>query len=83
MNKKQNSLKHNDGRLHRPASVNDNHEPFPQSQTSIAPTAPTPSAKARLRRTWPLALVVIGLGLTLAWLSIVGYGLIKLVQLTM
>ena len=32
------------------------------------------------RPVWPLALIVLGLALTLAWLSIVGYGLIKLVE---
>ena len=32
------------------------------------------------RPVWPLVLIVLGLGLTLAWLSIVGYGLIKLVE---
>ena len=70
--KKQKSPKHNYEELHRPAPVNDNQEPFQPPQIS--------AAESRFRRIWPLAVIMLGLALTLAWLSIMGYGLIKLIE---
>ena len=41
-----------------------------------------PKAKPFFYRIWPPVMVVFGLGLTAAWTSLLGYGLVKLVEFT-
>jgi hypothetical protein len=55
-----------------------------QTQTAVEVTADLPSAStARLLfyPIWPRALIAFGLALTSAWTCLLGYGLIKLVEL--
>jgi hypothetical protein len=33
-----------------------------------------------VHRIWPTAVVVIGLGLTVVWIGVLGFGLIKIIQ---
>ena len=49
-----------------------------------APVVDKPSAPAAtpvIQRIWPIAVLVIGVELTAAWICFLGYGLVKLVQL--
>ena len=49
-----------------------------------APAGDKPSALAAtpvIQRIWPIAVIVIGLELTAAWICFLGYGLVKLIQL--
>jgi hypothetical protein len=43
-----------------------------QTQTAIAP-----AITAFVRRIWPPAIIVFGLGLTMGWVSIIGYALVS------
>ena len=43
-----------------------------QTQTAIAPVVTT-----FVRRIWPPAIVAFGLGLTVGWISIIGYALVS------
>ena len=38
---------------------------------------------AALRPAWPLVLVILGLGLTVAWTGMLGYGLVQLVGMAL
>ena len=51
-----------------------------QTHTAIALTAPVPSADLFIRRIWPPAMIVLGLGLTATWISLLGYGLVTLIE---
>jgi len=54
-----------------------------QTQTAIVSTASAAVADPfiDLHHIWPLAVIALGLGLTAAWVSLLGYGLIVLVGL--
>jgi hypothetical protein len=41
------------------------------------------SDPAALRPTWPLVLVILGLGLTVVWTGMLGYGLVQLVGMAL
>jgi hypothetical protein len=41
----------------------------------------TPAAQPLFQRYWPLAMIALGLGLTLVWVSFLGYGLVRLIEL--
>jgi hypothetical protein len=41
------------------------------------------SEPVSFRPTWPLALVILGLGLTVAWTGMFGYGLVELVAMAL
>ena len=54
------------------------------SETTANKTSPA-SAGAReskmvIPKVWPTAVVVVGLGLTVAWAIVLGYGLVKIVE---
>ena len=56
-----------------------------ESHDEAAPTTALPAAPAReplLRRIWPQAMIVLGLGLTMAWICFLGYEVIKLIEMT-
>ena len=47
-----------------------------------APAVNKPSALAAtpvIQRIWPIAVIVIGLGLTAAWTCLLGYGVVRLI----
>ena len=48
----------------------------PAVDKSLAP-AVTPI----IHRIWPVAVIAFGLGLTAAWICLLGYGILKLVEL--
>ena len=57
-------------------------KPTMQTQTAIAPIALTaPATHALGHQFWPLAVITCGLGLTAAWISLLGYGLVILIGL--
>ena len=80
MHQKKISPRHDDGALPRLASVNDNHGRHQQIKTAMVPITPTPATKPFLRRIWAPALMTIALGLTVVWISFLGYGLFKLIE---
>ena len=43
------------------------------AQTVISPPTSAPLAEPFIRRIWPLATIVFGLALTVAWMSLLGY----------
>jgi len=50
------------------------------SQTYATPASiPESAPQPRKKRAWSVALVVGGLGLTVVWTSVLGYGLITLI----
>ena len=52
-----------------------------QTQTATTQTFLEPVADPLIRRMWAPAMITIGLGLTGAWISLLGYGLITLLML--
>jgi hypothetical protein len=54
-----------------------------QTQTGIAPAASAAVADPifYFDQIWPPAIIATGLGLTMAWVSLLGYGLIELIEL--
>jgi len=58
-----------------------------RSPSALAATAPAISAASRsapaaqpfFHRIWPPAIIALGLGLTAAWISFLGYGLVSLI----
>ena len=58
-----------------------NLEAIMQIQIAIAPTVPVVvrDPASYFHQMWPPAVVAFGLGLTVAWASLLGYGLIELV----
>ena len=52
-----------------------------QTQTAIAPTAQATQTNALFHRIWPPAIVILGLGLTAAWIALWGYGLVSLIKI--
>ncbi len=52
-----------------------------QTEEKIAPAALTPVARIRLRRILAIAVIALGLGVTIAWMSFMGYGLFKLIEI--
>jgi hypothetical protein len=49
---------------------------------SIEPVGATAAAGPLFQRIWPQAMIALGLGLTVAWTGLLGYGLAKLIELT-
>jgi hypothetical protein len=52
-----------------------------QTQTAIAPPALAPADTALFHRIWPPAMIAFGLGLTVAWVALLGYGLVSIIEL--
>ncbi len=52
-----------------------------QTLAAFTPTAVAPVARKGLRRIWPTALVIFGLGLTVDWTILLAYGLLKLIEI--
>ena len=48
------------------------------NETAQAP-APTEESKQVIHKIWPAAVVVVGLGFTVAWVIVLGYGLVKII----
>lgn len=52
------------------------------AQVPTADVGPVPApAPLLVRRTWPQAIIALGLGLTAAWAGFLAYGFLKLVAL--
>ena len=54
-----------------------------QAQTTIAPAALTPTVNNYICRIWPRAVIALGLGLTVAWTGLLGYGVVSLIALAL
>ena len=53
-----------------------------QTQTATAPTTAAATNSAPLiDRIWPAAIIIFGLGLTVAWAAFLGYGLVSIIKL--
>jgi len=55
-----------------------------ESHDEAALTTDLPAAPAReplFRRIWPQAMIVLGLGLTMAWICFLGYEVVKLIEM--
>ena len=47
-----------------------------------APTADaTPNCAPIVRQIWPQAVIILGLGLSAAWICFLGYGIVKLIEM--
>jgi hypothetical protein len=58
----------------------------PAATSTASASAASHTAQARervIRDIWPTATIAFGLGLTLAWACLLGYGLFSLVKLTL
>jgi hypothetical protein len=44
---------------------------------------PAVSNPALLRHAWPLVFVLLGLGLTVAWTVLLGYGFVRLIEMAL
>ena len=51
------------------------------SEMTINETAPAPAgvgeSKKAIHKIWPTAVVVVGLGFTVAWVIVLGYGILQ------
>jgi hypothetical protein len=66
---------------HKMVVLMDQNQVFPL-EPSMAPTGPTTAGSDPLiRRIWPPVLVGLGLGLTVAWVALMAYGLVVLLAL--
>jgi hypothetical protein len=53
-----------------------------QTQTVIAPIALTaPATHSLIHEFWPPGVIICGLGLTAAWVSFLGYGVVLLIEI--
>jgi hypothetical protein len=52
-----------------------------QTQTATAPTTAAATNSALIDRIWPAAIIIFGLGLTVAWAALLGYGLVSIINL--
>jgi hypothetical protein len=52
-----------------------------QTQTTIAPTAPVARNTTLFHQIWPAAIIIFGLGVNVAWVALLGYGLVSLIAL--
>ncbi len=54
----------------------------PGSLTADAHSAPAiPAATSSANRIWPVAVIGFGLALTAAWMCLLGYGLVKIIEM--
>ena len=53
--------------------------PYEAVPTADAHAAPTHAPF--VRRIWPQAVIVFGLGITAAWICLLGYGIVKLIEM--
>ena len=51
-----------------------------RAQIATATTVPAPAVYALLHQIWPPAVMACGLALTAAWVSLLGYGLVSLIE---
>jgi hypothetical protein len=52
-----------------------------QTQKAIASPALAPADDTLFHQIWPQAMIAFGLGLTAVWICLLGYGLVKLIEL--
>ena len=60
-----------------------------RSPSALAATAPAilaasrsaPAAQPLFHRIWPPAIIALGLGLTAAWICVLGYGLVSVITI--
>ena len=52
-----------------------------QTQTAIAPTALAPAVGTLFHRIWPWAVIIFALGVNIAWVALLGYGLVSIIGL--
>jgi len=57
----------------------------PSASVSAAPPLPAelsfdPAPEPVIHRIWPAAIIAFGLGLTVVWVCLLGYGLVRLVE---
>ena len=51
------------------------------TQTAIAPSAQATQTNRLFDRIWPPAIIIFGLGLTAAWIALLGYELVSLIKI--
>ncbi len=49
-----------------------------QTHATLVPTAPVTSSTSLFGRIWPTAVIILGLTLNIAWLALLGYGLVSI-----
>jgi len=54
-----------------------------QTQTAIAPTAAETTHNSLFHRIWPAAIIIFGLALNVAWMALLGYGLVRIIIATL
>ena len=53
------------------------YEVTPTADAQLVPRAATPV----IHRVWPVAVIGFGLALTAAWICLLGYGLVKIIEM--
>ena len=51
--------------------------------TAIAPAAQATQTNTLFHRIWPPATIIVGLGLTAAWIALFGYGLVSQIKIAL
>ena len=49
-----------------------------QTHTTLVSTAPVTSVTTLFGRIWPAAIIILGLVLNVAWVALLGYGLVSI-----
>ena len=52
-----------------------------QTHTTLVSTAPVTSSTSLFERIWPAAIIILGLVLNIAWVALLGYGLVSILGL--
>jgi hypothetical protein len=52
-----------------------------QPHTTLVSTAPVPSGTSLFDRIWPAAVIILALALNIAWVALLGYGLVSILGL--
>lgn len=52
-----------------------------QPHTTLVSTAPVTSSTSLFDRIWPVAIIILGLVLNVAWVALLGYGVVSLIGL--
>jgi hypothetical protein len=50
-----------------------------QTETAVAPVPHTATDTSRFHRLWPTAIMIFMGALTLAWVALLGYGLVRVI----
>jgi len=49
-----------------------------QPHTTLMSATPVPSSASLFDRIWPAAVIILALGLNIAWIALLGYGLVSI-----